>query len=152
MFGLVPVYSVDGITDVTKWNYVLHKENVLKGKIEQNLNANGYRLPTVEEWRYAARGGEDFEYAGSNNIDEVAWHKGNSNDETHEVGKKKANKYGLYDMCGNVTEWCWNSSNNDNPDSLRGGAYYNSDWVSKGGNMSWDYCRHMGFRIVCNAE
>ena len=162
MFGLVPVYSVDGITDVTKWKtdvtkwkYVPHEGYRLEGKIEQNLNANGYRLPTVEEWRYAARGGEDFEYAGSNNIDEVAWHKGNSNDETHEVGKKKANKYGLYDMTGNVWEQCWDMA--DSYWGLRyycGGCLYSYSYDS--GVNSRDYLNYVhnpvGIRIVCSLE
>ena len=146
MFGLVPVYSVDGITDVTKWDSRTY-HGVYGVRVKQNLNANGFRLPTVEEWNYAY---SDSFYAGSSNIDETAWYNENSSDKTHEVGKKKANKYGLYDMCGNVTEWCWGS--NDSPVGLRGGAYYNSDWVSKGGNTSEDRSRDIGFRIVCNAE
>lgn len=63
------------------------------------------RLPTEEEWELAARGGEDFEYAGSNDPDEVAWYDRNSGGETHPVGQKKPNAFGLYDMCGNVWEW-----------------------------------------------
>ena len=155
MFGLVPVYSVDGITDVTKWNYVPHKEYELEGKIEQNLNANGYRLPTVEEWQYAAKGGEDFKYAGSNNIDEVAWHKGNSNDKTHEVGKKKANKYGLYDMTGNVWEWCWDMADSYWDSRYYCGGCWYSDFFDSGVN-SRDYRNYVhnpvGFRVVCSAE
>lgn len=159
MFGLVPVYSVDGITDVTKWNYVPHKENVLKGKIEQNLNANGYRLPTVEEWKYAASGGKGFNYAGSDNIDEVAWYKENSNFITHEVGKKKANGYGLFDMSGNVSEWCWDSfDNSDRIMRFCGGAcgdiafhseIYNGERYSSYAYNQYD---DMGFRIVCSQE
>jgi len=83
--GLTPVYSGNG--------------NV-------NTAADGFRLPTLAEWNYAAQGGEDFVYAGSNNIDEIAWYSGNSNNETHPVAQKKPNGYGLYDMNGNVYEWC----------------------------------------------
>ena len=155
MFGLVPVYSVDGIADVTKWDYEPHHGESLYGRrIEQNLNANGYRLPTVEEWQYAARGGKYFKYAGSNNIDEVAWYEENSNDKTHEVGKKKANGYGLFDMSGNVEEWCWDFYNN----VLRyhcGGSYYESadnsaifHKIQRVYSKSWS----VGFRIVCSLE
>lgn len=107
--GYEPVYSVNGNTDITKWNYTPHQENSISGEITQNTSANGYRLPTVEEWQYAAKGGQDYTYAGSNKIDEVAWYYGNSNSQSHPVAQKKENGYGLYDMSGNVFEWCWDS-------------------------------------------
>lgn len=77
-------------------------------------NTEGFRLPTEVEWEWFARGGEkgiknDFKYSGSNNIGEVAWWKGNSNDQTHEVGLKKPNELGLYDCTGNVAEWCYDT-------------------------------------------
>ena len=106
--GLTSVYAVAGETDVEKWNYVPNKGNKITGKITQE-KANGYRLPTVEEWQYAAKGGQEFTYSGSGNLDEVGWYNGNSGGKKHPVAQKDSNGYGLYDMSGNVFEWCWDS-------------------------------------------
>lgn len=128
-----------------------------------------FRLPTEAEWEYAARGGKNskgYKYSGSNSIDEVAWYDGNSGGRTHPVKEKKANELGLYDMCGNVREWCndwygkYSSYAQTNPQGhvevsrrvLRGG-----DWSHIAGccRVSYRGCltpmdrnNRVGFRLV----
>ena len=114
----------------------------------QKLNEQtgmSFRLPTEAEWEFAARGGnlsKGYRYSGSNNIDHIAWYNNNSSYKTHEVGTRVPNEQGVYDMSGNVWEWCqdwlgeFSSSSQANPSGpssgservLRGGCWYSDVW------------------------
>ncbi len=133
--GKFPVESV-------KWKECLEfisRLNQVTGKT--------FRLPTEAEWEYAARGGnksKGYQYSGSNNIDAVAWYGGNSGSKTHEVATKQPNELGIYDMSGNVWEWCqdrykskyYSSSPSNNPPGSSSGSFRVIRGGSWGGQLA----------------
>ena len=183
--GLTPCYTIKGFTDPADWGTSptsTGAEDYDDWKsVTCDFNANGYRLPTEAEWEYAARGGKagitdgswEYEYSGSNTADDVAWYEDNSDSKTHEVGKKQSNSLGLYDMSGNVWEWCWDwygsssgypSGTEDpaGPDTgssrvLRGGCWRdgasNCTVSSRSYNsFLYDRFNYSGFRLVRSAR
>ncbi|MDE6113275.1 MAG: formylglycine-generating enzyme family protein [Bacteroidales bacterium] len=175
-------YGLHGVGDDYPMYYVSWNDAVEFCEKLSAQTGKTYRLPTEAEWEYAARGGQQADgtkYAGSGNIDEVAWFghyndapgtPGNGNSTTHPVGQKRPNGLGLYDMSGNVKEWCsdwydekyYSQSPSVNPQGPSGGWTYR---LSRGGH--WDdnawWCRvshrdhyspivrnsYVGFRVVC---
>ena len=153
--GLTPVYSVNGETNVSEWNYIPHKGKEIKGKLSLDVTASGYRLPLFYEWLYAARGGQNCKYFGSDNFDEVGWYWDNSGNKTHLVAQKKSNGYGLYDMSGNVWELvlCESSYNKGNFIGYAlGQGCYNASTDSRIDvellSPELQDCQ-LGFRVVC---
>ncbi len=149
--GLIACYTINGTN------------------VSCNFSASGYRLPTEAEWEWAARGGKSsrgYTYAGSNSEGSVAWYSGNSGKKTQPVGTKAANELGIYDLSGNVWEWCWDwygsysSGSQADPKGqstgsgrvLRGGSFWRSadDLRVSGRSFDMPVSRviYLGFRPV----
>jgi formylglycine-generating enzyme required for sulfatase activity len=149
VFGdTLPVENVSWYDAVEYCNKLSRKEGLTPAysgsndNITCNFTANGYRLPTEAEWEYAARGGNRdslaFSYAGGNSVSVLGWYNNNSEKHIHETGTKSPNSLGLYDMSGNVWEWCWDwygayaSTEQTDPRGVQRGTYR----VNRGG--SWN--------------
>ena len=178
--GRTSCYKVNGNADTSQWGYTPRAGNSISGSITCDFAANGYRLPTEAEWEYLARGGNltnsgQTTYSGSDTIGSVAWYRENASDVgssspdygTHPVKTKAKNALNLYDMSGNVWEWCWDwSKGSISTSTPSAGAASGSYRVGRG--ASWnglasgctvsyrnDYNPNnrsyvSGFRVVCS--
>ena len=156
LLDLIPAYALNGISDVSKWNYIPHTGKKLKGEITLNELANGFRLPTAAEWVYAASGGEEnYTYAGSDNAEKVGHFE---SPYLYSVAQLMPNGYGLYDMFGNVKEITFTVVDTTGAATrlgfrLYGGSIYDSPNF---GYRAWDPCTpsrgfcDVGFRPVCS--
>ncbi|MFN0201545.1 MAG: formylglycine-generating enzyme family protein, partial [Bacteroidia bacterium] len=149
------------------WNGVQEFIQKLNALMKAHGHKATYCLPSEAQWEYAARGGQNFKYAGSDNLDEVAWYGyEKAGKTTHPVGQKKANGYGLYDMSGNVWEWCQdyydanfykNNKSINNPINetneefvvVRGGSWFNDVNDCRSTNRDWYRTDDNGSNIGC---
>ncbi|NLO11020.1 MAG: formylglycine-generating enzyme family protein [Candidatus Cloacimonetes bacterium] len=144
MESLTPCYSYDTYdSNPDNWPSGWNSNDENHTNISCDWTANGYRLPTEMEWMFAAKGGnqsQGYTYSGSNNIGDVAWYSNNSGSTTHAVGTKAPNELGIYDMTGNVWEWCWDiydyypGEDQTDPHGASSGSFR----MSRGGSWS-DY-------------
>jgi formylglycine-generating enzyme required for sulfatase activity len=162
--GATTGYTVNGVA--YKTDGFCYKLSQLVGDGRQ------FFLPTEAQWEYAARGGSKsngYIYSGSNTVDDVAWYGDNSSSQAHTVGTKQANELGIYDMSGNVWEWCsdWYGGYSSSAQTNPTGASSGSRRVFRGGSWSLDATGSrvaarnavppgnrsgIGFRLACSAE